>query len=87
MVGCWAATLLACACCATLPGFPPATSFSVSLISLHMMVATAVTIMETACFRALDNGFIVLSATLVVMYFYVPESPRFCPFLVIRQNI
>jgi len=80
VVGCWAATLLACACCATLPGFPPATFFSVSLISLHMMVATAVTIMETACFRALDNGFIVLSATLVSCTSTCQNHPVFAHF-------
>jgi dolichol kinase len=74
VMACWLASFWACASCAYIPGFPDAAFFNVPVIVLHAIVASFATIMETICFRGTDNGFIVLSAALVVMQLYIPNA-------------
>jgi dolichol kinase len=68
-------TCSACACYvySLAPTFPSQAYFSIPLIALHTMVAAVATLMETICFRGTDNGFMILSSALVVLYFYDPN--------------
>lgn len=72
VVACWLASLCACAGYVALsPGFP-VDHFQVHMSLVHMAAATVATIAETAAPRSTDNGFMVLSSALVVIYLYVP---------------
>lgn len=74
VMACWLASFWACASCSYIPGFPDAAFFNVPVYVLHVIVASFATFMETICFRGTDNGFIVLSAALVVMQLYNPHA-------------
>lgn len=79
VMACFLVSTSVCFLYSTVPNFPGPSFFIVPMYALHMLVALVATLMETVSYRGTDNGTMVLSSALVVLYCYKPDPTHLAP--------
>ena len=74
VVACWTATFISCSIYTSTTEFP-ASSFRLPILYVNVIAATVATIAETVSLRGTDNGVMVLSIALLLMWMYIPDAP------------